>query len=123
MNDYIILLVIIFFISICELVGQSCLKYFHINNDKPRYYFIATLFYAIVCYLLFLSYRYKGMGIINVLWSGISILVILSASMLFFGEKITVLDKIGVVFILIGIFCVLYEGSHEIENFRIIKLK
>ena len=123
MNDYIILLLIVVSISICELIGQSCLRYFHINSDKPRYYFIATIFYAIVCYLLFLSYQYRGMGIINVLWSGISILVILSSSMVLFGEKITTMDKIGIVFILFGIFLVLYEGSHEIESFTLIKNK
>ena len=52
------------------------------------------------------------MGIINVLWSGISVLVILSSSMLFFGEKITTMDKIGVVFIILGMFFISYEGVH-----------
>jgi small multidrug resistance pump len=108
----IVLLLIILGISLCELMGQSCLKYFNINNDKPHYYAFAILFYAMVCYLLIQSYKYKGMGIINVLWSGISILVIMSGSILFFGEKITTMDKVGVLFIILGIILVMYEGSH-----------
>jgi multidrug transporter EmrE-like cation transporter len=107
-----ILLLIIVGISLCELMGQSCLKYFNINQNKPHYYGLAIIFYAMVCYLLIKSYKYKGMGIINVLWSGISILVIMSGSILFFGEKITNMDKIGVLFIIIGILLVMYEGAH-----------
>lgn len=106
------LLVIILLISVCELCGQSCLKYFNLNKDKPQYYFLAVLFYSIVCYLLIQSYYYKGMGIVNVLWSGISVLVILTGGYLLFGEEITNLDKVGVMLIISGIVCVLYEGGH-----------
>jgi multidrug transporter EmrE-like cation transporter len=113
----IIILVIILLISLCELFGQSCLQYFHINNDKPHYYMYAVIFYSAVCLLLVQSYKYKGMGIINVLWSGLSILLVLSASTAFFGEKITVMDKVGIVLIIMGMFLILYEGDHNIEKF------
>jgi drug/metabolite transporter (DMT)-like permease len=36
----------------------------------------------------------------------------MSGSILFFGEKITNMDKIGVLFIIIGILLVMYEGAH-----------
>lgn len=107
-----VLLLIIISISLCELMGQCCLKYFNVNQNKPFYYGLAILFYAMVCFLLIKSYKYKDMGIINVLWSGISILVIMSGSIIFFGEKITTMDKIGVVFIIIGIILTMYEGIH-----------
>lgn len=107
-----ILLLLILFISICESLGQSCLKYFHMTENKTRYYLLGIMFYAIVCYLLIQSYKYKSMGIVNVLWSGLSVLVILSTGILFFDEKITKMDIMGVVFIVGGIFCVLYEGPH-----------
>lgn len=112
-NNNTLLLLIILFISICELMGQSCLKYLYsTNGDKPQYYVFAVVFYSIICYLLLESYKYKGMGIVNVIWSGLSILVILSSGMIFFGEKITTMDKIGVIFVVIGIFLILYEGDH-----------
>ncbi len=110
------LLVIIVLISVCELLGQSCLKYFNLNKDKPHYYALALLFYSMVCYLLVKSYQYKGMGIVNMIWSGISILVVLTGGYLIFGEEVTNMDKIGVLMILSGIFLVLYEGDHPIEK-------
>jgi multidrug transporter EmrE-like cation transporter len=56
-----------------------------------------------------MSYKYKGMGLINVLWSGLSVLVILSTGMLFFGEDITRMDMIGAAMILAGIGFVVWE--------------
>ena len=107
------LLTLVLLISISECIGQSCLKKFHINPlPKNNYlYYLAVLFYSIVCLLLLLSYKYKSMGLVNVLWSGISVLVILSSGILFFNEKITILDKIGVILILLGISCVVWENQ------------
>ena len=82
------------------------------------YFFIGVIFYTVVCYLLVQSYKYKGMGIVNVLWSGLSILIILSIGNIFFNEEITTYDKIGIFFVIIGIFFITYEGSHpSIETF------
>ncbi len=106
------LLVIIVLISVCELCGQSCLKYFNLNRDKPHYYALGLLFYSIVCYLLLKSYEYKGIGLINMIWSGMSVVVVLTGGYLIFGEEVTNMDKFGVLLIMLGIFFVLYEGNH-----------
>ncbi len=119
MKDYFIVLAIVLLISLFELCGQTCLKYFGMNDSKEIHYFImAILFYSVVCYLLVQSYKYKGIGLINVLWSGLSILVILSIGITFFNEKITTLDKLGIFFIIIGIILISYEGQHNtVEKF------
>ncbi len=104
---------LIILISISECLGQSCLRYFEKNPSKTILFFTGVLFYSVVCFLLVLSYKYKGMGIVNVLWSGISVLVILSVGILFFHEKITTMDKWGILFIIIGILLVMGEGSHD----------
>ena len=111
-QETISLLTILLFISISECLGQSCLKKFHIDPlPKNNYlYYLAVLFYSIVCLLLLISYKYKSMGLVNVLWSGISVLVVLSTGILFFHEKITFLDKIGVFLILLGITFVVWEN-------------
>jgi multidrug transporter EmrE-like cation transporter len=59
-----------------------------------------------------MSYKYKGMGLVNILWSGMSILVICSVGITYFGEKITMMDKIGMALIVAGMVCVLWEGGH-----------
>jgi multidrug transporter EmrE-like cation transporter len=106
------LLMIILSISISECLGQSCLKTLFDDPKQYHLYFAAVLFYSIVCYLLVLSYTYKGMGLVNVLWSGLSILIILSTGALFFNETISRLDIIGVFFVILGMICILWEGAH-----------
>lgn len=107
-----LLLGIIMLISISECLGQSCLRIFYKNPKNVAYYAIAILFYSIVCALLVLSYRYGGVGIVNVLWSGISVLTILGVGMAFFNETITTMDIFGIFFIILGIMLVLWEGTH-----------
>ncbi len=111
-QETISLLTLVLFISISECLGQSCLKKFHINPlpENNYLYYLAVAFYSLVCLLLLLSYKYKSMGIVNVLWSGISVLVILSTGAIFFHEKITTLDKLGVICILLGITFVVWEN-------------
>ncbi len=104
--------------AICELFGQSCLKYLNKNPDKKHYYFLAILFYSIICYLLLESYKYKSMGLMNIIWSGISILIVISVGILYFGETITFSDKLGVFFVLIGLFLIIYDNNKQIENMR-----
>jgi multidrug transporter EmrE-like cation transporter len=122
MIDYILLLIIVL-ISICELIGQSCLKYLNIHDAQYHYYLFGVFAYALVCWLLLQSYNYKGMGMVNVLWSGMSILVILTASIIMFNEQLTLYDKIGIVLILLGMFLVLIEDNQNLVEKFISKLK
>ena len=106
------LIFVVILISFSECLGQSCLKKYY-NEPVPKnsyLYFLAVVFYSIVCLLLLLSYNYKSMGIVNVLWSGISVLAVLSSGILFFHEKITIYDKIGVALILLGICFIVCEN-------------
>lgn len=112
MIDYTLLLIIVL-ISICELIGQSCLKYLNIHDSQYQYYLFGVFSYAIVCYLLLQSYNYKGMGMVNVLWSGMSVLVILTASIIMFNEKLSLFDKIGVLLILLGMFLVSIDDKQS----------
>jgi multidrug transporter EmrE-like cation transporter len=112
LQSKIFLLGLVLLISISECLGQSCLKTYHENPSKLWLWILGVLFYTIVCALLVMSYKYKGMGIVNVIWSGISVLIIVSTGVLFFEETITWLDKIGIALILTGIGCVVSEGTH-----------
>ena len=107
-----ILIGIVLLIALSECVGQSCLKNYYNNPTKVYFYFVGVLFYAIVCLLLVVSYKFSGMGLVNILWSGVSVLTILSAGILFFDETVTPLDWFGVVLILLGIGSIMWEGKH-----------
>lgn len=110
------LILMILGISISEVVGQSSLQYYHKETSEYQYFLIAVLCYAMVCYLLLQSYNYKGMGIVNTLWSGTSIIVILFVGIFFFNEKIYIGDIIGIILILIGFFLISYNNGYEHYN-------
>ncbi len=80
------------------MIGQSCLKYLNIHDSQYQYYLFGVFAYALVCWLLLQSYYFKGMGMVNVLWSGMSILVILTASIIMFNEQLSLCDKIGIIY-------------------------
>lgn len=113
------ILFLIILISVAECVGTTCLKKMYIEPQKYWLFFMAVGAYILVCLMLFVSYRYETMGLINVLWSGVSILVILGAGMIFFNETITGYDKIGIVLILGGMTFILIECEHD--HFAILK--
>ena len=80
------------------------------DERKKHLYFTAIVFYTIVCVMLLLSYKYNGLGIINIMWSGLSVLLIALAGSVFFGVSLKSLHKFGILLILLGIACVLYEN-------------
>ena len=112
MSQKYLLLSLIILIALAECIGQSCLRSFYNDPSKTGLVLLGVVFYSIVCVLLVMSYKYKGMGLVNVLWSGLSVLVIVSTGMLFFNEKVTRLDWLGIALIIAGIGAVLYEGEH-----------
>ncbi len=112
MSPRLLLLALILLIAIAECIGQSCLRSFYNNPSRTDLVLLGVFFYSIVCALLVISYRYKGMGLVNVMWSGLSVLVIVSTGMIFFNEKITRLDWLGISLIIAGMAAVLYEGGH-----------
>jgi multidrug transporter EmrE-like cation transporter len=60
------------------------------------------------------------MGMVNVIWSGLSILVILTAGVVFFNEVVTTYDKVGVILIIAGMAFILWETEHDhFAHFRI----
>ena len=80
----------------------SCVKEYHINGNIK--YFIAAIFlYSLVCYCLNKSFYYTTMGITNIVWSGMSILLVTLAGVLLFREKIHMHDIIAGSMIAIGI--------------------
>jgi multidrug transporter EmrE-like cation transporter len=95
------------------VLNEKRCKSFFRNKTKVRYFMLGVIAYSVVCYLLVRSYNYKGMGLINCIWSGLSILLILTIGIIIFNEPINKIDVLGVVFIIIGIWCILWHGPHD----------
>lgn len=91
-----------------ETTAISCVKKYH-NGEGLKYFALAVLFYSLVCYLLCLSFNVKdSMGMVNVVWSGLSVLAVSLAGILLFKEKIHVHDVIAGLFITTGLLIFKY---------------
>ena len=82
-----IVYLIILLIAIVEACGQYCLKK---GCDEHNNYFcgVGLISYILITFLLFKTYRYKGIGFSNLLWSALSIVLACVSGKIFFGEKI-----------------------------------
>ena len=72
-------------ISIFEACGQFSIRNGNGKREK-KWLFFGIAFYAVVCYLLWKSYTYEGMGHVNLLWSCLSIILAYVSGIVFFGE-------------------------------------
>lgn len=99
MSDTTILLVLILFVVACEAVAQSCAN--NLRHSGYMAYLIAGgLFYTLVVYLLSQAHQYAPMGVVNAIWSGLSVVTITAVGYFAFSQKIaadqlTVMGIIG----------------------------
>ena len=104
------LIIIILLITMCEVFAVSCVKIFH-NNNNIIFMIIAVIMYSIVCYLLHKSMDYSdSIGIINVIWSALSIVAITLVGLTLFKEKIHTHDIFAMICITIGILILKYTN-------------
>lgn len=79
--------IIIMMIALIETCGQFCLKKGVL--EKNRYFrIVGIISYILITYLLLKTYKYKGVGFSNIMWSALSIILACVSGKLFFGEKI-----------------------------------
>lgn len=97
-NIYLIILLV----SCFEALAQSCVYYSHLTKNY-MYLVLAIGFYICVCFTVYVAYNYKGIGMVNALWSAIDIVLLLLVGVLLFGEKLSNIEYLGIVFIVIGI--------------------
>lgn len=97
------ILIYIFIIVIAEGIAQTCLKNY--SESKKFIYFIGGLiFYALVSWGLCQSYDIKGgVGIVNLIWSALSIISSFVIGILFFKEVIHYHDILAIILISIGV--------------------
>lgn len=94
--------VIIFLVSCFEALAQSFIYYSHYTKNY-MYLILAIGFYICVCFTVYAAYNYKGIGMVNALWSAIDIVLLLFIGVLIFKEKLSKNEYLGILFIIIGI--------------------
>jgi multidrug transporter EmrE-like cation transporter len=96
------LLVHIIAITILDVLGVICGKFYSIN--KNNLLLAATcLFFGAAGFVFAKSLKYEGMAITNVLWIALSVLFTTIIGYFFFKEEITSIQFIGIAGIMVGL--------------------
>ena len=97
------ILIYILIIVIAEAIAQTCLKNYS-ESKRFIYFLVGLIFYGLVAWVLCQSYNIKGgIGIVNLIWSALSIISSFSIGILFFKEVIHFHDIIAIILISIGV--------------------
>ena len=76
---------IIVAITIVEACAQATLK-FSRAREMPYLVPLGIFFYAVVAMLLFFTYKYEGLGHVNLVWSCASIIIAILIGCMLFNE-------------------------------------
>lgn len=90
------------FILCAETTALTLLRQYSISGYIP-FLLGGFLGYVLVSTMLIQSYRYEGMGVVNVLWSAFSVLFVILAGVLFFDEQVTVPQLWGTGMVIFGV--------------------
>ncbi len=96
------LYLLVLFIILSEAIGMSFLKKYYLTK-RIVYLLLGFLGYASISFFLVQSYKYEGIGIVNVLWSAISVLLITFIGHFCFKELITRREMAGMGLVIAGV--------------------
>ena len=99
--SFIYVLLFVLAIVLVECAAQYCLKKY--ASCKVYYwYLLGVLIYAVIAYLLVLSFSYEKMAIVNIMWGGLSALILTLMAYFVYGEELTIKQIVGIVIVLVG---------------------
>ena len=99
-----IILVLVVAISFVECYAQYNLKNGRKHHNK-HCLVLSALLYGFICYLLYTSYEFEGMGHVNLMWSCISIILAYIVGVIVFGEHLNKYGLLAILFALLAVYC------------------
>ena len=115
MNNVTILLILILFIVACEAAAHSYANDL-LHTGNYWYLFAGAFLYMIVVYLLSLSHKYANMGIVNAIWSGLSVIAIASVGWFIHGQKVNAEQAAMMGVIAIGVAYLAVDVEEGVET-------
>lgn len=91
----IVLLILVLIIVIAEGCAMSCVTY-STQNMKFAWLMMSGLFYMLVILCLHETFKIKEMGVVNGLWSALSVISVASIGVFWFGEKLTSAEFVAI---------------------------
>lgn len=89
-------------IIILETTSQFMARTYYDHQKKYYYFILAFLFYFPVLVLLVYSYNFASFAIANALWDSGTIIAMALLGWLYFGEKPTVAETVGMSLVVAG---------------------
>lgn len=96
------LLALVLLISVCETAAQT-IAFLAVKYHAKALLLLSSVVYACIVGLLYQAYKTRGIGFINVIWSGATIALLIISGQVFFHEKITAKEWIGIGVVIMGI--------------------
>lgn len=87
-------------IVMMETMAMTCFKK---STDHTAWFAVGVLFYAMVGYLVKITFNMKGMAITNALWSALSVVATTTVGILLFKETLHIHDLIAIALIAGGV--------------------
>lgn len=87
-------------IVMMETLAMSCFKR---SVDNTAFFAVGVLFYAVVGYLLRLTFSGTGMAMTNALWSGLSVVATTVVGTMLFKEVLHAHDFLAIALIASGV--------------------
>ena len=99
--EFIYILLLVLTIVSIECCAQYCLKKYSQTNILI-WFVIAAVIYAIIAYLLMLSFRFEKLVIVNVMWGGMSAVFLSTMAYFVYNESLSYCQVLGIITILFG---------------------
>ena len=106
---YVYIVIIVILLTTIETFSQYNLKLF--NKSNSIYYFLlGALGYVIISAILSYLFGFEKMGIVNNMWNVCSSMSIVIVGYLFFKEKLSTVQLIGVILGILGVALMGIDG-------------
>ncbi len=99
----------ILMVSAFEAAAQTFIATARKSQGNIPILLLGMACYCGVAYGLYLSYQYRGVGIVNALWSSLSIVLMLIIGAALFNEKLKIREWIGIALLISGIIVIEYH--------------
>lgn len=109
MYIYLYIIILVILLTSIESFSQYNLKLFNKSNNI-QYFLLGTLGFVIISFMLSYLFGFEKMGIVNNLWNVCSSIFIVIVGYLFFKEKLSTIQIIGIIFGVFGMTLMGVDG-------------
>lgn len=101
MNETLFLIFILIIVSIAETLALTSLEKYNITRNK-LYFLGGVGMYVVICFMLVYLFQYGKLAIVNSLWNGISMIMVVFVGYFIFKNALTVNEIVAVILIIMA---------------------